>query len=65
MWGWIRKWLEFCFDSKNTNISAASPSADVTISGNGNLTIQSVLKKTASSQPGNLSGAAVMEISIP
>ncbi|HBA9100691.1 TPA: papG chaperone-binding domain protein [Escherichia coli] len=50
---------------KNTNISAASPSADITISGNGNLTIQSVLKKTASSQPGNLSGAAVMEISIP
>ncbi|WP_213134206.1 PapG chaperone-binding domain-containing protein [Citrobacter sp. FP75] len=50
---------------ENTNISASSPSADITISGNGNLTIQSVLKKTASSQPGNLSGAAVMEISIP
>lgn len=50
---------------ENTNISASSPSADITISGDGNLTIQSVLKKTASSQPGNLSGAAVMEISIP
>ena len=50
---------------ENTNISAASPSADVIISGNGNLTIQSVLKKTAASQPGYLSGSAVMEISMP
>lgn len=50
---------------ENTNISASSPSADITISKQGNLTIQSVLKKTTSSQPGNLSGSAVMEISLP
>ncbi len=50
---------------KNTNITSSSPSADITISGNDNLTIQSVLKKTSSSQPGNLRGAAVMEITIP
>ncbi|MGT3165254.1 PapG chaperone-binding domain-containing protein [Yersinia enterocolitica] len=50
---------------ENTNISASSPSADMTISKQGNLTIKSVLKKTTSSQPGNLSGSAVMEISIP
>jgi hypothetical protein len=50
---------------ENTNISTSSPSADITISKQGNLTIQSVLKETTSSQPGNLSGSAVMEISIP
>lgn len=50
---------------ENTNISASSPSADITISKQGNLTIRSVLKKTTSSQPGNLSGSAVMEISLP
>lgn len=49
---------------ENTNITKSSPSADITISENGSLTIKSVLKKTANSQPGNLSGAAVMEISI-
>ncbi|WP_072007571.1 PapG chaperone-binding domain-containing protein [Escherichia coli] len=50
---------------ENTNISASSPSADITISKRGNLTIQSVLKKTMSSQPGKLSGSAVMELSLP
>lgn len=50
---------------EKTNISASSPSADITISQQGNLTIQSVLKKTAASQPGDLNGSAVMEISMP
>ncbi|MGT3245254.1 PapG chaperone-binding domain-containing protein [Yersinia enterocolitica] len=50
---------------ENTNISTSSPTAEITMPGNSSLNIQSELKKTANSQPGNLSGAAVLEISLP
>ncbi|HDL7647882.1 TPA: papG chaperone-binding domain protein [Yersinia enterocolitica] len=50
---------------ENTNISTTSPTTEITIPSNSSLNIQSVLKKTANSQPGNLSGAAVLEISLP
>lgn len=50
---------------ENTNISTSSPTAEITMPGNSSLNIQSELKKTANSQPGNLSGAAVLEFSLP
>lgn len=50
---------------EEVNISDTSPNAEVTIQGNRSLTIKSTLKNTSNSQPGKLSGAAIMEVSLP
>lgn len=47
---------------ENSNISSAKPTTDIVIPANSSFKIESVLKKTNNSQPGGLSGAAVMEV---